>query len=217
MNYIIAALIGSGVSGVLMILNNFLIYKNKKKTDAYSLYITKKIEVYNEFHKNIMLSFGQFNSTYGYSTEPDFEEFNINDMEEYLKKKKIGDSKIKTFLAMWKEKGKTDAINEIRQYIHKGEPNIVENTINTAWNSYVANIFYYSKEVGEIMKNLIKDMTSYNYEQQTIRVYGRSQHEKVCEEDNKRVRELKAKIEDSKILLVNKMTSEIKSFGFEKL
>jgi len=217
MDYIIAALIGATVSAVGIILNNFLTYKNKKKTDAYSLYITKKIEVYNEFHKNIMLSFGQFYSTYESSTGQDLEEFNIDDMEDYLKKKKIGDGKIKTFLTMWKEKGKTEAISQIYQYIYKGEPNIFENTINKASNSYVANIFYFSEEVGEIVKNLIKDMKSYNNERRTIRVDGYSQDDKERENCIKRTNKLKVGIEDSKILLVDKMTSEIKSYGLEKL
>jgi len=216
MDYIIAALIGATVSAVGIILNNFLTYKNKKKTDAYSLYITKKIEVYNKLHKNIMLSSGQFYSTYEHnSTEPDLEKFNIDEIKEYLKKKKIGGGKIKTFVTMWKEKGETDAIGEIRQYIYKGEPNIVENTINKASNSYVENIFYFSEEVGEIAKNLIKDMRLYNDEQQTIRVYGRSRGEKECEDDNKRIKELKVGIENSKELLLGKMKSEIKSYGLE--
>jgi len=211
MDYIIAALIGATVSAVGIILNNFLTYKNKKKTDAYSLYITKKIEVYNKLHKNIMLSSGQFYSTYEHnSTEPDLEKFNIDEIKEYLKKKKIGGGKIKTFVTMWKEKGETDAIGEIRQYIYKGEPNIVENTINKASNSYVENIFYFSEEVGEIAKNLIKDMRSYNDEIRTIRVDGYSQDDKEYKNCIKRTNKLKVEIEDSKILVVDKMTSEIK-------
>lgn len=215
MDYIIAALIGATVSAVGIILNNFLTYKNKKKTDAYSLYITKKIEVYNEFHKNIMLSSGQFYSTYELGTMPDLEKFDIDDLEDYLKKKKIGDGKIKTFLTKWKEKGKTDAIGEIRQYIYKGEPNIVENTINKASNSYVENIFYFSEEVGEIAKNLIKDMRSYNYEERTIRVDGHSQDDKEYENCIKRTNKLKVGIENLKSSLIEKMTSEIKSYGLE--
>ncbi len=216
MDYIIAALIGATVSAVGIILNNFLTYKNKKKTDAYSLYITKKIIVYNEFHKNIMLSFGQFYSTYELNnTGSDFEEFNVDDMEAYLMKKNIRGGKIETFLTKWKEKGKTDTISEIRQYLYKGEPNIVENTISTASNSYVENIFYFSEEVGEIAKNLIKDMKSYNYEKRTIRVDGYSQDVKEYENCIKRTNKLKVGIEDLKLSLIEKMTSEIKSYGLE--
>jgi len=215
MEYIIAALIGATVSAVGIIVNNLLTFNNTKKTVAYSLYITKKIEAYNEFHKNIMLSFGQFYSTHENSTEPDLEKFNIDEIKEYLKKKKIGDGKIETFLAMWKGKGKTETIGKIRQYICKGEPNIVENTIDTAWNSFVENIFYFSKEVREIAKNIITNMRSYNDERRIIRVYGYSPDEKEYENSMKRIQKLKAGIEDLKLSLIEKMTGEIKSYGLE--
>lgn len=209
-NTIIAASVGALFSLLGILLNNWLNYKNKIKSDAYNNFMIKRIDAYNEFHKQLMLAFGLFYSTYEFGSKPDFNEFSLDDIKTYLKERKVLEGNIRKFSDIWENESKSKAIGKIVTFLTKGEPNIVENEITKALNIYVQNIFYFSENVGNIANELTKKMLSYNDEKQMIRIYGRSKLEKEKKETSVRIRKLKENIEKLKTEFIETTRNEIK-------
>ena len=85
----------------------------------------KRIAVYNLFHKQMMKAFGVFYSTYEFGSKPDLNKFNREDIEEYLKEKKLRYGTIQELLESWDNK-KNESIQKITNYLYKIEPKIVD-------------------------------------------------------------------------------------------
>lgn len=217
LNTIIAASVGALFSLLGILLNNWLNYKNKIKSEAYNNFMMKRINAYNEFHKQSMLAFGKLYSTYEFGSRPDFNKFNLDDIKTYLKERKVLEGNIYKFADIWENKNKSEAIEEIVSFLTKGEPNIVENEINKTRNIYVQNLFYFSENVGNIANELTQKMLSYNDEKRMIRIYGYPKLDKERKETSERIRKLKENIEELKTKFIETTRNEIKQkIGLKK-
>lgn len=127
----------------------------QKKLQDFSLFNTKKHEIYPHLYSLILQAEGQISSLTGLRTIPDFKEYGSDDLRNFLESKSILKTKIEELVKLLNI-DKELADREINKYLNIIEPQIAKQRFNEAKNYYLLHELYLTNSCSELVDKALK-------------------------------------------------------------
>lgn len=123
-----------------------LALENQRRIQDFNLYTTKRHEVYPELYKLILIADGNIRGLVGLRSVLTFEEFNREDLENYLKEKNVVQGKKNELLSLW-DADKDRGIKKMKKYLRLLEIHQAKLTFHEAKNYFLMSELYLSERV----------------------------------------------------------------------
>ncbi|PEZ94180.1 hypothetical protein CN374_00065 [Bacillus cereus] len=130
----------------------------QRKIHDFGLYSSKRHEIYPTLYKQILIAQSYVLRLRGLKVVPTFEEYNEEDIRNYLESKKILKGKVNEIVGMWQE-DKARAIKEVNSYMKIVEMQEAQNELSKARNQLWGDELYLSPEVSKLAQSLTRDIS----------------------------------------------------------
>lgn len=127
----------------------------QKQLQDFSLFNTKRHEIYPHLFSLLIESQGYISQLTGLRTEPDFTEYSSDNLNKYLEKKQLLNSKIREFVTLLEHDSQL-ANKEIKKYLKIIEPQIANGKYSDAKNYYLLNELYLSNTTSELVDKCLQ-------------------------------------------------------------
>jgi hypothetical protein len=132
----------------------------QKQIHDFTLYNTKKHEIYSELYKLLLIAFGYSSSLVGFRTMPDYSEYSASDLKKALEEKQLLGSKIDEFVTLL-QKDPSLADKEIKSYLKIIEPQIATSKYNDAKNFYLLNELYLDEGISNVVEQTLDEISRF--------------------------------------------------------
>jgi hypothetical protein len=141
-------------------------FNYQRKIQDFNLYTVKKHEKYVRLYELLLESEARICGIYGFKTELTYQEHNESDVRRIMTEEKFPEGKIEEIFKIWKNRGKEDAIKEMKIFFRLIEIKRADNSFWALKNHFVISKLYLSDIIDSKFDSLLTSLGSLlaNYE-----------------------------------------------------
>ena len=159
-------------------------FKYGGKIENYKLYINKKHKAYSEISELLTKTHSAIFGLEGIKTFQNFNEFDENDLKQYLENKKLTHKKIEEFLSKFNQcktaKEYSDFQKEVIDYLVASDKSVARAFFNNTKSYFWLKKIYFSSTIDELVRHFLKsaDTLLIKYEIPFLTIMGEEREEK---------------------------------------
>lgn len=135
-------------------------FKYGGKIENYKLYIDKKHKAYSEISEFLTKTHSAIFYLEGMKTYQNFDEFDENDLRQYLENQKLTHKKIEEFLTKFKQckavKELSDFQNEVIKYLSASDKSVARTLFNKTKSYFWLKKIYFSSVISDLIKHFLE-------------------------------------------------------------
>jgi hypothetical protein len=141
-------------------------FNYQRKIQDFNLYTVKKHENYIRLYELLLEAESRILGIYGFKTELSYQEHNEADFRRIMKEEKFPEGKIEEIFSIWENRGKEDAIKEMKKFFRLIEIKKADNSFWTLKNHYMLSKLYLSDTIETKFDSFLSSLGSLlaNYE-----------------------------------------------------
>jgi hypothetical protein len=141
-------------------------FNYQRKIQDFTLYTVKKHENYVRLYELLLEAESRILGIYGFKTEPTYQEHNEADFRRIMTEEKFPEGKIEEVFSIWKNRGKEDAIKEMKKFFRLIEIQKADNSFWLLKNHFTTSKLYLSDTIENKFNSFLSSLGSLlaNYE-----------------------------------------------------